>query len=522
MAYGKPWGKKAASATNADGSKKRAWNPSWGKKGPKIIPGSQYKPLLTPSAEQEAIFDVILNGTCSLIVEAYAGTGKTTTCVEVMHRLARQSPKLTMAYIIFAKRNREEAVGKCPSSAIVMTAHAFGLQALSKVFGKIEVDKEKVNRIATALVGPDDEKAELRYMLAKGIELGKDYMVSNRVEVEPIVEKHGLEICDLTLAEFCDKVLEGMRISALQTNVVSFSDMIWLPLKLNLTIPHFDLLLGDEVQDMNPARLELLFRAMGTSGRLLAVGDKKQSIFGFTGADRHAFAKIEERTGAITLPLHTTYRCGKAIVALATQFVPDYIAHPSNSEGEVRDVSVQDMLSDTGARAGDFILSRTNAPTVKIAMQLLKQGRKCNIQGRDIGQNLLWMIKRSKAVSVAGFSAWLAEWANAESERLTAKKCSIEHIVDKAACLDAFCEGQTSLEDVKKRISDMFDDAEPDETHRIILSTIHKAKGLERNRVFLLESSFTCKPKTEEDKIQEENVRYVSITRAKDSLFLVA
>ncbi|VVB77416.1 ATP-dependent DNA helicase Rep [uncultured archaeon] len=508
--------------SNGNSSAPKRGNPNWNPNYKKstVVPGSMYRPVSTPSAEQQAIFDAVVDGTGSYIVDSYAGCGKTTACVESMHRVVRKSPRTSQGYLIFAKRNAEEAIGKAPASATIKTAHAFGLQALGAVHGKIQVDKQKTDRIATALVGPDEERAELRFMLGKVIDLSKDYLATTPEEVIAITEKHGFETCDLSESEFADKVLEGMRVSKQQPNVVSFSDMIWLPLVLGIHIPTFDILYADEIQDLNLSRIEIVMRALGKSGRLIGVGDEKQSIFGFSGADRHALAKVKERSGAATLSLHRTYRCGRAIVEYAKQWVPDYEAAATNPEGEVRDVSMQEMMAEDGVQPGDFILSRTNNPTVKVAMALLKQGRRCNIQGRDIGQGLLFMLRRSKAASVAGFQSWLDEWASAEIERLSAKKKSYEHVEDKRACLESFCEGQRDLSQVKARIEDMFDDKD-DDTTRVILSSIHKAKGLERDRVYLLESSFTCRPKTEEEVEQEANVRYVGCTRGKNSLLLV-
>jgi superfamily I DNA/RNA helicase len=500
---------------------KKQWNPNWGKKKSTVVPGSLYRPVSNPSSEQQAIFDSVVDGDGSILVEARAGCGKTTVCVETMYRLLRKYSKASIAYLIFAKRNAEEALGKCPPGTSSKTTHAFGLNALSQVYGKILVDKEKTDRIATALVGPDPEKSELRYMLGKGMDLGKDYNASTPEEIVAIVDKHGLETGDMTESEFADKVLKGMEESARQPNIVSFSDMVWLPLKLGIKIPTFDYVFADESQDLNPSRIELTLRTLGSKGRLIAVFDEAQAIFGFSGADKNAVQKLCNGTNGRTLPLHKTYRCAKAIVALAKQYVPDYEAAETNPDGEVREATEQEMLSENGARAGDFILSRTNAPCAKIAMRLLKEGRKCNIQGKDLGDSLLFMIKRSKAKSVVEFQSWLEDWKNAEIERLNAKKRDYEHIVDKAETLESFCEGQRNIEDVKERISSMFSDAESNEEHRITISSIHKSKGLERDRVWLLESSFVVRPKTEEDIQQEKNVRYVAITRAKNQLNLV-
>jgi DNA helicase-2/ATP-dependent DNA helicase PcrA len=520
MSYNRPYYPKV-SANGAQPAKKK-WNGY--KKPASVQPGSMYVPVPADrlSDEQNAILAYIVGESRSLLVEAYAGCAKTTTIVEGMWKVAKNSPRTTQCYIVFANRNKTEAVGKCPPSANVQTAHAFGLGCLRSALGKIEVDNDKTYRIATALVGPDDEKAELRYMVAKAIDLAKDYLCTQPDEVVDMLEKHGIETGNLSEAEFCDKVLKGMQESAKQPQVVSFSDMVWLPIHLNLHIPHYDILYVDECQDLNPSRLELMFRSIGANGRGIFVGDPNQAIFGFTGADRHALPKIVTRTNAHTMGLHRTFRCGKAIVSLAQEYVPDYSAAETNPQGEVVECGQEAMMSENGAQAGDFILSRTNAPTVKIAMQLLKQGRKCCIQGKDLGSNLLYMIKRSGAKTVPEFQSWLDSWASAEIERLMSKGKTYEQITDKAACLEAFCEGMSDLSGVRERIASMFDDTEANETHRVTLSTVHKAKGLERHRVWLLESSFVCKPKTEEDQIQERNVRYVAITRAKDSLFLVA
>jgi superfamily I DNA/RNA helicase len=483
-------------------------------------PGSLYRPVATPSAEQQTIFDTALNSKDNLMIEAFAGCGKTTTCVETMHRILIKSPRISQTYIIFAKRNQEEAISKCPKSVTCQTAHAFGLRAISAVHGKIIVDKEKNERIATALVGIEEEKSELRYMLAKAMDLAKDYLATTTEEIDTVVDKHGLDTCGMEISEFTTKVLEGMELAAQQPNVVSFSDMTWLPIKLNLRIQTADEVYADECQDLNKARFELVFRA-AARGRLIAVGDGFQSIFGFSGADRHALTNLIQRSNARKLPLHKTFRCAKAIVRMAQQFVPNFVAADSNPEGEVREVTAMELNNaERGAGPGDFILSRTNAPLMKHAMQFLKEGRRCNIQGRDLGQNMLYMIKRSKAKDVVAFQKWLEDWAQAEIERLTAKKRDVEHILDKKECFDAMCEGRRNLDEVKQYIRELFDDKDDDES-RIILSTIHKAKGLERNRVWLLEKSFVVKPKTEEEQEQERNVRYVAITRAKNSLFLV-
>lgn len=331
MAYGKPYKKPY--------QKKPAY-----KAPPSVEPGSQYKPVLTPSKEQQEIFDAIVDGTGSIIIDAFAGCGKTTACVESMHRVVQKNPRTTQGYLIFAKRNQEEAVGKCPPSVMAKTAHSFGLMTISLAKGKTYVDKGKTKRIAETLVGYDDEKEEIRRALTKAIDLGKDYLAETPQEIAMMVDKHDIDVGEMSEYEFADKVLRGMEISASQPNSVSYSDMTWLPIKLGLKVPFVDIMYADELQDFNRARIELVMRSLGTKGRLIGVGDVFQSIYGFTGADRHALNIIKQRANAINLPLHTTYRCGRAIVEMAKRYVPDYAAAPNNSDGEVRSSTMQEMM----------------------------------------------------------------------------------------------------------------------------------------------------------------------------------
>jgi superfamily I DNA/RNA helicase len=145
---------------------------------------------------------------------------------------------------------------------------------------------------------------------------------------------------------------------------------------------------------------------------------------------------------------------------------------------------------------------------------LLKAGRKANVQGRDVGKGLSALIKKSKVSDVSSFLQWLQNWRESECMRLAALNRSVDLVNDKAECLEAICEGCNSLEEVNSKIDILFSDG--DDKTRIILSSTHKAKGLERRNVFLLRDTY--KPgKTQE----ESNLLYVGITRTIENLYYV-
>jgi superfamily I DNA/RNA helicase len=90
----------------------------------------------------------------------------------------------------------------------------------------------------------------------------------------------------------------------------------------------------------------------------------------------------------------------------------------------------------------------------------------------------------------------------------------LQAIADKASCLRAMCDGAQSLNEVTARIEALFSD--DDNGARIVLSTTHKAKGLERDNVYLLRDTYLKR-----DKVEETNLYYVACTRAKTNLYLV-
>jgi hypothetical protein len=217
------------------------------------------------------------------------------------------------------------------------------------------------------------------------------------------------------------------------------------------------------------------------------------------------------------LPLSVTYRCARAIVAVAKRIVPDLEAAPHAVEGEVSATSWAAMVE--GAAPGDFVLSRTNAPLIGLCMQFLAEGRRASIQGKDLAKDLLSMLRRSKAANVDAFLVYLDAWAGAETRRMLARKPvagDTGAIDDKVTCLRTLCEGAQSIAEVTARIESLFSD--DDNAARIVLSTTHKAKGLERDRVWMLAGTYARGMDSDEG----QNLYYVAVTRARKALVMVA
>jgi len=235
------------------------------------------------------------------------------------------------------------------------------------------------------------------------------------------------------------------------------------------------------------------------------------SIYSWAGAGTDVLNKLAKKLNAKTLRLPITYRCPTKIVKHAQQFVPDIEARPNAPEGTLEYISSKDMMKK--AKPGCFILSRVNAPLIGLALKFIGNGVPCNIQGRDIGSNLITIIKKSRRKTVPAFLSWLEKWERKEVARVTKMNRSPVPIRDKAQCLRTLADACASVGEMKSKIQDLFEDG--DDTNRIILSTVHRAKGLQRDVVFVLSGTFWGGNQ------EERNVKYVACTRSADSLYFV-
>jgi len=458
---------------------------------------------------QKAIFDEIAVGTGNLHVDALAGTGKTSTIVEGFYHVPKGN---TVLMVAFNKSIQTELKGKAPPGVDVFTLHALGLKAIVKAFGKVEVDNDKLDGYIRAVVGDEKETLELRQNLKRGVSLAKGNLAETTDEILKAWEEHDLDFCDKSQEEFILMVQNFMETTKADTARIDFDDMIWMPGVYELNPQKYDYVFIDEAQDLNLAQIDLACRSFRK--RVVSVGDQNQAIYGFRGADSKAIENIVTRLNSKRLPLSVTYRCGKSIVAEAQLYVPEYEAFTGNPDGFVDTCNENEMIEK--AQPGDFILSRVNAPLIGLCLGFLKEGRKANIQGRDVGKNLLYMVKKSNANDVVGLLEWVQAWRDRECEKYAKlnRERAIEIVSDKAAMIEALCDGAADIAEVKNNIKRLFHDG--DDKDRIMLSSTHKAKGLERKRVWMLRDTYRPAAGGE-----EQNLAYVAITRAIESLFYV-
>ncbi len=156
-------------------------------------------------------------------------------------------------------------------------------------------------------------------------------------------------------------------------------------------------------------------------------------------------------------------------------------------------------------------------------MKLLRSGKRTKIAGRDIGTGLVALVRKLKGRSVPDFLAKVASWEVREIKRLepalakatNGRKKTIEQkidgIKDKAAMLISLADGAPSVDEIEARITALFTDDGLGDKGLIVCSSVHKAKGKEADRVFILRETLRSGG-------EEDNIAYVAITRAKQTL----
>jgi DNA helicase-2/ATP-dependent DNA helicase PcrA len=466
------------------------------------------------SAKQIAVFEEVASGTGHTAIQARAGSGKTTTIVEALNYVPQG---LSVLFVAFNKSIATELSTRAPKHVDVMTLHALGFRAVRAAFGKVAVDGDKMKNIVRKIAGSSKVKIEwdVQMNAVKVASLAKGYLVDSASDLEDIIDRHQIMPPDHAeeFPRFIKLVQKALAASKADTKTVDFDDMVWFPIVHDLSMKTYDRVFIDETQDLNAAQVELALRSCeAPTGRICAVGDDRQAIYGFRGAASDAFGALVTRLNAKVLPLSVTYRCAKAIVRVAQTMVPDLEAAPDAIEGIVRECSISQMIAQ--AQPGDFILSAVNAPLIGLCVGFLKEGRKANIQGRDVGAKLASMVKRSKAKTTDELVQWVENWCEEECARLAKKDKDQDATVDTATCLISLTESVKTVDEVLARIETLF--ADTDSKNLIILSSTHKAKGLERDRVFVLRDTYMKRPTQE-----AQNLFYVAVTRARNELVFV-
>jgi DNA helicase-2/ATP-dependent DNA helicase PcrA len=493
-----------------------------------------------PSQEQETFLEWVLSGSGNTILKAVAGAGKTFTLRLATQVIKHTNPRASVQVLVFAKKNADEMKGTFPEGVFTSTLHSAWFGAYRKYQGAVQVDDKKVwNMLDIVLMNKYKEdvrrdkkqmygayvKKIVGYAKAEGI----GYLVTNDTSTwEDLISYHGatLDSKGASYSEAIEIARDVLAASIKNKEVVDFDDMLFMPLVYDVTTWQKDWIFIDEAQDTNPVQRALVKRMMKRNGRLVAVGDPRQAIFGFRGATADALDQIQVSHNATVSPLSVTFRNPTSVVELAQTIVGDAIqAMPDAIEGEVN--YMQQLPSDM-LTPSDVILCRNTAPLVKAAYELIMNGIGCKILGRDIGAGLVKLIEKMKAKGIDALIDKLDAWRGRELARAQAKDedSLIQMIEDKyesiMAIIEILSENERTVPALITKINGMFSD-DVNGGKLITLATVHKSKGLEWDNVYIIRPDLMPSKWARQEWMQEqeENIQYVAYTRAMKTLNFV-
>lgn len=510
---------------------------------------------MTPSTYQTAIFNAVAdsNNRNDIVVSAVAGSGKSTTLKLLLDYI---SPVLSILYCCFnsdaqkslqakiveytatkTARGEETPVAECS------TIHSLGNRTITMAIGKCQIKSNKYSTLVrqylmSHMAEYDSQLAQqisklidmVRLTLANVDEDGLRYVIS-RFEID--INPGDKEYWPLVLSCVPEVLKAGLEVAKIN-HEIDFTDMIYLPHALNLAPKTYDYVLVDEAQDLSPAQRELVLKARRHGGRMIFVGDRSQAIYGFAGASLRSIDEIVEATNAVEMPLSICYRCPKKVIEKANSIYPGTEAAPNAEEG-VLDYITSDKVADL-VGAGDLILCRLTAPLVTMCLQFLREGKRANVRGKDLGSQFTSLLNAMEKkykhqfhidmlVEIAReYERWQISLLSINAEENEMKIASLQDKIDTLIALyeayKARHNGSSTIDGFKSYIDAFFAE---DPGAQIILSTGHRAKGLEYRRVFILQWDALPHPKakTQDQLIQEHNLMYVMVTRAQEALYLV-
>ncbi len=268
----------------------------------------------------------------------------------------------------------------------------------------------------------------------------------------------------------------------------------------------------DEMQDLNDAQYRLLRLLVGEEPDLFVVGDPNQSVYGWNGADPDLLRRVtEEFAGTRVVHLETNHRCTAPVVRIAAAALgrgqpppaarpdgaPPTVTRLANDEEEARWVARHVWLArHPGTRWSSIaVLARTNAQLARIATALDAEHVPSAVSGAELGPASDVRAGRGRAAEDDG------------SEAPGTGRTTYSHGVTAG--------GDTGGDAGGHEGGDAGEDA-------VVLSTFHRAKGLQWRCVFVVGVSDGLVPlvtaRSSAAKAEERRLFYVALTRAEEEL----
>ncbi|CAM3179557.1 DNA 3'-5' helicase [Deinococcus saxicola] len=481
-------------------------------------------PHFTP--EQRAFLSCATTTQAHIFLRATAGAGKTTTLLEAAWHLQQYG-----VYFAYNKHAVSDLQPRLPRQVRARTLHAHGLGLLNSQTAGLELARDKGRQVAARVMR--GSRAPL-YAAARAWDIAREESLvkltladAERLAARTDWRGHPRELQELIPAmhEAGDLLWQGERSA-------DYTDMLWLPVRHAYGHHSLRLALVDEAQDLTPLRQQFVQHLLGLPdtpdpGRLIFVGDSDQSIYLWAGADPAALSRLKAAVGAMELPLSVSFRCPREVVRYARAYSSFIQPAPQAPPGVIEHVSAETVTYERG----DTVLCRTNAPLIRLALELMTRRVSVSVVGRDLEVRLREALTAAlpahgtfrnddvtelTRVYLAPLDEPLGQRI-AEGDRVARQQRT--ELYDLARCLRYLAwvvsraSGEGTLESALALLKELCrEDADAD----VILASVHRAKGKEWPRVTILYPELM--PLAQGDEAEERAVQFVAVTRAQQVL----
>lgn len=465
--------------------------------------------------EQLAIIDAARNTEDNLLISALAGAAKTTTLVEI----AKALPDTEMLCLAFNKKIALEMQERLPTNCKAMTLNSLGHRVWSEATGRrLRINSSKTYELLSAVIeeqSPEDRKPLYENMaeLIRLVDFGKScgYIPTGTYERgKPLMnDAEFFAHIDQELSPLEQDVIRNVTLRSLKLafeGQCDFNDQILMPTIFHGAFPRYPLVLVDEAQDLSALNHAMMRKL--AKRRLIAVGDQCQAIYGFRGAHEDGMASLRHAFSMREMILSTSFRCSRAVVEHAQWRAP-HMRYPDWAKPGL----VQTLSKWTAATPPDdaAIICRNNAPLFGMAIRLLRNGRTCELDGKDVILSITKIMRKFGGSDMRQQAVLDAVDRWEEKERDRNKRSAWGRIGDRAECMRIFARQGDTLSEALAYAQHIMHLRSP-----LKLMTGHKSKGLEFTDVFFLDEELVS------DEGQDPNLRYVIITRSKDTLTYVS
>ena len=464
------------------------------------------------SENQDAVFEAVKTPE-NILIQAVAGSGKSTTIIEA----TKHAPGSSL-FMAFNKAIAQDIERKGPAGD-VKTLNALGHRIVLENH-PAQLNAYKTRDVLKTMISDQEFLREHGYTLSRAVGLAKNNCFGigrgeGPEEFSDLIEAY-FDVNSDQLAMMGELAYTAFTQTRNDTQTFDFDDQLYWPVYNGWEFPLYDNIFVDECQDLSPIQHMMLDRLSyhinrDHRGRIVAVGDRHQAIYGFRGAASNSMELLKKKFSMIELPLSTTFRCAQDIVKEAQFYNPQIQAREGAPQGEVWDVDRDPNLWVDG-----LIICRNNAPLFKAILRHVRAKSPCRVLSNFL-DSFQGFVRSFKTTYTSELRDKLDQWylkEKAAAERLR-QMGKLDSLKDKYETVKLLSLEFKQTQDVIRLVERLGQG-----TSGPTFATVHKSKGLENQMVYILRPDLmpAFYAQTEDQKRQENNLIYVAITRAKESL----